>query len=136
MALAQKNADKLNAGVSFQLHDILNDPMNFGQLDLIVSNPPYIGNKEKAAMAKNVVDYEPASALFVKDSDPLIFYRSLAVKGLTALKNQGHLIVEINERFGTETALLLESLGYKEVNVIKDTDGKDRVISATAVGIS
>jgi release factor glutamine methyltransferase len=96
-----------------------------------VSNPPYIREAEKEDMQRNVLDYEPATALFVPDNDPLLFYREIAEFGKTHLKSGGKLYFEINQAFGNETVDLLSNLGYKEIILRKDMFGKDRMIRAT-----
>lgn len=127
---AKENAQGLGADVEFHLHNILKDKMDFGYLDLVVSNPPYIMESEKSTMALNVTEYEPPQALFVPDSDPLLFFRIITEKAFHVLKPQGVVIVEINERFGEETMALLQSIGFKNVNVLQDLSNKDRIITA------
>jgi len=128
LKVAQRNASQLNAKVDFQKHDILNSELGFGQFDLIVSNPPYIAEFEKSSMQKNIIEYEPHLALFVPDSDALIFYRALCRQSRKYLRREGWLIVEINERFGSETKSLLEVFGFDNIKIIKDIDGKDRFV--------
>lgn len=98
--------------------------------DLIVSNPPYITWSESSAMARNVLDHEPHTALFVPDRDPLLFYRSIACYGHTHLLPGGRLYFEINARFGREMIHLLEKEGYEEVTLRQDISGRDRMIRA------
>lgn len=88
--------------------------------DIIVSNPPYIADSERAGMESNVLDYEPPGALFVPDSDPLRFYRALAVFGQVALRPRGRLYFEINSRFSVEMRGMLQSLGYANVDILND----------------
>jgi release factor glutamine methyltransferase len=125
---AGENARQLEARISFLEHDILNTALPVDNLDVIVSNPPYIALQEKATMSRNVVDHEPHLALFVDNADPLLFYRNIAVKGSAALKTGGLLFVEINERYGSEVAALFKASGYSNVAVIKDISGKDRIV--------
>lgn len=100
--------------------------------DLIVSNPPYILDREKSAMRVNVLDYEPALALFVPDEDPLLFYRAIGRWSRRLLSKNGALIVEINENLGEETARLLsEQTGFRAL-VVKDLPGKDRFVALNA----
>ena len=121
-ANAQRNG---NLQIDFLQMDILkNDHENIGKFDIVVSNPPYICENEKSSMESNVLDYEPASALFVPDDDPLLFYRRIA-----SLKSGRHLFFEINSRFGAETAQLLRDLGYNNVTVYHDMYGKQRFVS-------
>jgi release factor glutamine methyltransferase len=95
---------------------------------LIVSNPPYIRQREAAEMSHNVLDYEPHSALFVPNDDPLLFYRALARVGRRSLVPGGHLYVEINEALGNETAALFAEAGLIDVTLRRDADGRDRMI--------
>jgi release factor glutamine methyltransferase len=81
-------------------------------------------------MKRNVMDYEPSIALFVSNEDPLLFYKAIARQGLVSLKQSGLLVVEINEMFGSETVNLLLKLGYHSVEIVKDMDGKDRIVKA------
>jgi release factor glutamine methyltransferase len=125
---ARQNAHELNAAVNFIYHDILNEDLPFDQIDIIVSNPPYITESEGLTMEKNVLNHEPHLALFVPDKDPLVFYREIAEKGTKVLTSGGLIAVEINERFGLEVASLLSARNYKDVEVIKDINGKDRIV--------
>jgi release factor glutamine methyltransferase len=114
---------------------IANDYKQFQQesFDCWVSNPPYIPEKEKVLMAKNVLDHEPDMALFVDDDDPLIFYREIAVNALLYLKLGGALYFEIHEDLAEETSGLLEGLGFVNIEVRKDLQGKDRMMKALKV---
>ena len=98
--------------------------------DMIVSNPPYICNKEKADMAKNVLDHEPSIALFVPDEDPLLFYRAIAKIGRYILKPFGTLYFEVNPSYADAIKLMLENQDYKEVEIKEDSFGKKRMIRA------
>ena len=102
-----------------------------GVYDCMVSNPPYIMEKEKAAMARNVLDYEPKEALFVPDDDPLLFYRRIAQLGKAHLCEGGTLYFEINEQCGAQMQRLLGGMGYREIRLIQDFYGKDRMIKAS-----
>jgi release factor glutamine methyltransferase len=128
LSVARENARLLNARVNFVTHNILTTPLPFGELDAIVSNPPYIAAHEKEAMQRNVVDYEPHLALFVPDSDPLRFYTSLVFHACQNLKPGGVLAVEINERFGAAIASLFIQAGFDAVTLLKDLSGKDRIV--------
>lgn len=132
------NAERLNiSNVTFVHKDILEsqnerfEHPNVDNFDFIVSNPPYIMHKEKSEMSANVLDYEPHLALFVPDSDPLLFYRAIGNYGLKNLRHGGRLYFEINAALGRETCQLLESLGYRDIILRKDLNGLDRMISAT-----
>jgi release factor glutamine methyltransferase len=101
-----------------------------GSFDLVVSNPPYVREGERALMHNNVLGFEPASALFVQDSDPLLYYRAIASLGRERLTSGGVLWAEINENLGKETGQLFRNEGYPKVAIIKDIHGKDRFIRA------
>ena len=99
--------------------------------DIIVSNPPYVRNLEKEEIKKNVLDYEPHLALFVEDTDALLFYRKIAQLALKNLSPKGLLFFEINQYLGKETVELLENLGFKNIELKKDIYGNDRMIKCT-----
>lgn len=132
LAIARENATLNNAQVNFRQTDILNyDPTPEKALfDIIVSNPPYVCESEKEEMTDNVLKYEPHLALFVPDTDPLLFYRQIARHALTLLRPEGKLYYEINARFGRETKEMLEQLGYRDVVIIQDIHRKERMIRA------
>jgi len=129
--VARENALRLNANVRFFKNDILEDEIPFRDLDIVVSNPPYITWSEKQGLKKNVLAFEPYLALFVPDDDPLLFYRVIAEKAPHLLRSNGMLAVEINERFGNEVAALLKVNGFAEVQVLKDLFGKERIVKGT-----
>jgi release factor glutamine methyltransferase len=131
LSIAKENAVRLNVNVDFIQVDILNQLPIFSNLDVIVSNPPYVMEKEKITTDKNVLDYEPHLALFVADHNPLQFYKVIADKGKQILKPNGKIFVEINCQFGKEVAKLFQDHGFKSVEIIKDMGGKDRVVKAT-----
>lgn len=120
LAVARRNAEELHARVDFLRRDILTLSGDEDAYDIIVSNPPYIADSERASMDSNVTDYEPATALFVPDSDPLRFYRALAHYGKTALRQGGKLYFEINSRFPKEMEQLLAGMGYVDVEIRDD----------------
>jgi release factor glutamine methyltransferase len=129
LKVAKRNARKLGAQIDFLLDDILH-PASYVQqqcFDLIVSNPPYIPLAESVHMHKNVLDYEPHSALFVQDDAPLLFYRAIAELGI---KNKATVCCEISENLGTATVDLFRSFGYGNIVLHRDLQGKDRVIVA------
>ncbi len=131
---AQKNAKRLHATVQFLEMDILTSRMAhpeipFG-LDIIVSNPPYVQQSERDSMDRNVADYEPATALFVPDEEPLLFYQHIAHFGKRKLRRGGRLYVEIHSLFGKQTFDLFRRHRYKKVEVIRDLSGRDRIIKA------
>ena len=115
---------------SFIKADILSGPSSFPgkQYDIILSNPPYVMDKEKALMRPNVLDYEPHLALFVSDEDPLLFYRAVADWSTELLAPDGVGIVEINEALGEETAEVFLERGFETAEVVKDLYEKDRFV--------
>lgn len=126
---ASENASDNNLNVVFVEADILKwEQQNWEMFDVIISNPPYIRELEKEKMLPNVLKYEPNSALFVPDSDSLIFYRRIAEFALKQLKSNGFLFFEINENLGLEMKELLEKKGFKNITIKKDLHGKDRML--------
>jgi release factor glutamine methyltransferase len=125
-----KESARLNAvKVYFLQMDILNpDLMQLNMYDIIVSNPPYVLESDKEKMNDNVLAFEPHLALFVADHEPLLFYKAIAQIGLAKLKPNGFLFFEIHEDFGAETSEMLEQLGYKNIELKQDMQGKDRMI--------
>ncbi len=131
LAVATENNHSNGTEVLFEQVDILSYRPEENLFDIIVSNPPYIKENEKSAMHSNVLDWEPHTALFVPDSDPLLFYRTIAKKGLTLLKPGGTLYFEINRAHGAETVEMLAGLGYTGIELRKDFAGNDRMVKAT-----
>jgi release factor glutamine methyltransferase len=129
--VAKRNAKRLHAAVNFSNCDILTNMPNLAELDILVSNPPYVPQKDLSDMHRNVVGFEPHLALFVPDEDPLIFYRVIGEKGKQLLKKGGKIYFEIYEKSSAEVCNLLEKQGYDRVTAHKDLNGKDRMISAT-----
>jgi len=127
---ASQNAQALGARVEFCQQDLFSWPQSHGQWDLIVSNPPYVMEKEKLDMHSHVLDFEPHGALFVPDEDPLKFYGALAEFGMERLCAGGYLALEINQAFGEETRGLLIQKGFSTVTLYPDFFGKDRMILA------
>ncbi len=114
--------------------DVLAGPQkDLGQFDVIVSNPPYVMDKEKPLMRNNVLLHEPHLALFVPDDDPLVFYRAVASWAGAVLKAGGLGVVEINEALGQETAALMRNAGFAGVSVEKDLGGRDRFVKFVQV---
>lgn len=130
--MAKSNAESLGASVSFEQIDILGlDENNVERCyDIIVSNPPYICNKEAAQMEHNVLDFEPHLALFVPDEAPLLFYSAIARFARLALKVGGALYFEINPLYADALCSMLSSLGFANVTIYVDQFGKQRFISA------
>ena len=128
---AKENAKLNQVDVHFFHRDILNwKNVDWDNFDIIVSNPPYVTEAEKSKMEKNVLDYEPHTALFVTDHDPLIFYRTISEMALLHLKKGGKLYFEINESLGNEMVELLEQKGFNNIRLRSDINGKNRMISA------
>ena len=130
LAIAKKNAKTLGADVVFKLRDALavkdiDDPIQC-KWDIIVSNPPYICDSERKDMEANVLKHEPATALFVPDADPLLFYKAIADYGKETLSQNGHLLFECNTRYAQATAEMMQEVGYEETEVADDCFGKPR----------
>lgn len=132
LRIARDNAGQLGAHVSFVCQDALQPPADKNLWDIIVSNPPYIAQREQAAMHHNVMDYEPQQALFVSDEDPLLFYRAISHYAAKALRKDGTLYFEINPLYARDTCGMLESLGFQQVCLRDDSFGKQRFIQAKA----
>ncbi|MEZ4808790.1 MAG: peptide chain release factor N(5)-glutamine methyltransferase [Allomuricauda sp.] len=133
LGVAQKNAKRNQVDITFIQQDILNSELKLGlglELDIIVSNPPYVRESEKKGMRRNVKAYEPAKALFVPDRDPLKFYRAIVQLAKISLKERGRLYLEINQYFGKETKALLEAHNFSEIELRKDIFGNDRMLKA------
>ena len=131
LRIAQGNVEMLKAGnVRIEYQDALMLPKAAETADIIVSNPPYICEKEKADMEKNVLEHEPSIALFVPDEDPLKFYRAIAEYASSALKPEGALYFEINPIYEKETREMLEELGFKDIETKEDAFGKKRMMKA------
>jgi release factor glutamine methyltransferase len=130
--IARINADALHATIDFVPLDFL-DPRQRKQLpnvDVVVSNPPYVPQNEKKQMKKNVVEYEPAMALFVFDDDPLVFYKAIAEFGREKLNKGGSIYTEIHENLGEQIRDLFLLEGFQAVELKKDLQGKDRMVKA------
>lgn len=131
LSVARANARKLQANVRFVECDVLACQVDeVGLYDVIVSNPPYVTEAEKADMESNVLQWEPSLALFVPDDDPLRFYRRIAVLGRDMLADGGRLYFEINRAYGREMVEMLRTMGYVGVRVEKDLSQNDRFVIA------
>lgn len=131
LSVARANARKLQADVRFVECDVLACQVDeVGLYDVIVSNPPYVTEAEKADMEPNVLQWEPSLALFVPDDDPLRFYRRIAVLGRDMLADGGRLYFEINRAYGREMVEMLRTMGYVRVRVEKDLSQNDRFVIA------
>lgn len=131
LSVARANARKLQADVRFVECDVFACQVDeVGLYDVIVSNPPYVTEAEKADMEPNVLQWEPSLALFVPDDDPLRFYRRIAVLGRDMLADGGRLYFEINRAYGREMVEMLRAMGYVGVRVEKDLSQNDRFVIA------
>ena len=135
LEVARENAKRTNVNVSFEQVDVLHLTSDIlhqtsGAFDLMVSNPPYICNKERDAMDANVLEHEPHTALFVPDDDPLLFYRAIAQFGQTALKEDGWLYFEINPLYAQDICDMLSLMSYHDIEIREDQYGKQRMIRA------
>jgi release factor glutamine methyltransferase len=129
---AKQNAINNNCEVSCEVIDVLNyQNYSWKTYDVIVSNPPYVMQQEEQCMQDNVVNYEPHTALFVPNNNPLLFYNAIGNLAMQHLATSGMLYVEINEALGNETASLLATIGFENVTIINDINDKPRIISAS-----
>lgn len=128
LAIAAGNAHRLGASVRFEHQDALSAPDDEERWDVIVSNPPYICDRERADMSDNVLSYEPELALFVPDSDPLLFYRAIARYASKALKPGGRLLFETNTAYVHEVAQAMADEGFTAIEVRNDCFGKPRMV--------
>ena len=127
---AKTNAINNNVDATFIHDDILSLKNNIEtKFDIIVSNPPYVRELEKAEMRDNVLNWEPHTALFVSDNDPLIFYRNILVFAKTHLEKNGEVWFEINEYLGKEMTSLCKEMGFSDVEIYKDFRGRERICS-------
>lgn len=131
LAVAQRNAVTLGTNVTFLHRNFLDNRQwdSLPPVDIIVSNPPYVPEKDKATMQPNVLQYEPHTALFVPDNDALIFYRAIASFGKTKLNSGGSIYMEIHESLGNEVSELFTKEGYT-IEIKKDMQGKERMVKA------
>ena len=130
LLLAKENAKINEVEINFLLQDILKTTV-LPKVDVIVSNPPYVLDKEKETMLDNVLNNEPNLALFVPNNNPLLFYKKIAELAFTSLSKNGLLFFEINERFGKQTVDILNAIGFVDIELKKDINEKDRMIKAT-----
>lgn len=130
LAVAAENAHLNDVCIDFTHTDILHPTHIGGTYDAIVSNPPYVMQSERTAMDKNVLDYEPATALFVPNEQPLLFYDKMADFALAHLANNGKLFFEINHLLADATTELMRAKGFAQVKTIEDSFGKKRFVTA------
>ncbi len=130
LVVATLNAQINCVKVDFECVNILEpiETRHYGKYDIIVSNPPYVTISEQPFMQPNVINFEPHLALFVPDTDPLIFYRKITDLAACLLKEKGSVYFEINEKYGAETAELLHTKGFINILIKKDINGKERMI--------
>lgn len=134
LAVAKRNALTLGTEVNFIRLDFIDKQQQkqLPQFDIIVSNPPYVPEKDKETMKPNVLQYEPATALFVPDNDPLIFYKAIAEFGKEHLNKEGSIYCEIHETIGEEVVSLFNSYGYT-TELKKDMQQKDRMVKSSLI---
>jgi len=129
LKITEQNSKLNKVPIHLMQLDILNPVKNIDlEFDIIVSNPPYIAEKEKSLMLPNVLNHEPELALFVSNEDPLIFYKAIINFGLNHLCSEGQIYFEINELYGSEILKLLEENGFAHISLKKDINGKNRMI--------
>ncbi len=137
LKIAKLNAKKFSVDINFIHQDILDEKawsiFNDEYFDIIVSNPPYIRESEKIQMHNNVLDFDPALALFVDDNNPLIFYDKIALFASRKLQIGGVLYFEINEAFGNEVVTLIKKYDFEEIELINDLQDKNRIVKAKKV---
>lgn len=139
LALARSNALRLTLDVHFEGLNLLHDLSDFGvkeTFNVVVSNPPYIPDADASLMLPNVLNHEPSLALFVPDSEPLLFYRRIVAFCEEYLKIDGFVFVEIHEELSEETMQLFHTAGFANIELRKDLQGKSRMIKAQRVSLS
>lgn len=131
LMIATENAKNLKAKVVFEHRNALSlQQVKDESYDIIVSNPPYIAESERKDMERVVLDYEPSMALFVSDEDPLVFYRAIASWGRDVLTSDGAIYFEINPRYAIGMMKMMRSMGYEEVEIVKDMQARNRILCA------
>ncbi len=131
---AKQNAEMHDVQINFMLLDVLRESFPLQSLDFVVSNPPYVTYTDRELMKDNVTKYEPATALYVKDDDPLLFFRRIAEISMHRLKPEGKIYFEVNEKFADDVKALLEVMDFIECTVVQDLNGKDRIVHAKTSG--
>ena len=135
LSVAVDNARNLEAKITFMEHNVLKEKLPVRDLDVIVSNPPYVTERERSLMRSNVLEHEPPLALFVPDDDPLIFYVALVQQAIGTLKPGGLLAVEINVKFGAQVSALFIQHGFKDVQIVNDISSKPRIVRGLNAGL-
>jgi release factor glutamine methyltransferase len=128
LALAEENRQLLNVAATLLKADALREPFPLAELEVVVSNPPYVLEREKSLMQPNVLEWEPHLALFVPDEDALLFYKAIAQQAWQTLQAGGWLYFEINEAYGAGVVALLQGLGFEQVAALEDMQGKTRMV--------
>ncbi|MCA6078253.1 peptide chain release factor N(5)-glutamine methyltransferase [Fulvivirga sedimenti] len=128
LKVARQNAERYNVSIEFFLIDILKEGIPVDHLDVVVSNPPYITRKEMEHLERTVKDFEPHTALFIPDEDPILFYRHIAARAAARLKPKGRIYFEINEEYGADVSKCLVENRFQNIKIIKDIHGKDRFV--------
>ncbi|MFR9648930.1 MAG: peptide chain release factor N(5)-glutamine methyltransferase [Rikenellaceae bacterium] len=130
LEVVRENSELIGVEIEIIKGDALSGVEGFveGEFDVVVSNPPYIPQSDISSMRSNVVDYEPHIALFVEDSDPLIFYRRIAESSLSLLKADGALYFEVYELLADQVVQMMQGMGYQEVKIVKDINDKERIV--------
>ena len=132
LSMARENGRLNRLNVKWVRFDLLDTqiPESWEPFDLVISNPPYVLKSERREMAPHITEFEPASALFVEDHDPLVYYRAIISFGSRFLSGKGEIWTEIHEKMGKETSLLFKEQGFREVSILKDIHEKERFIHA------
>jgi release factor glutamine methyltransferase len=129
LEIARQNAIDYAVDINWICADMLKAiPEIPGGVDILVSNPPYVSLEEKSTLHRQVIDFEPHTALFASDTDPLNFYRAISLIGNTLLRSKGLILVEVNERYGAAVQKIFLGSGFKSVKVLTDMDGKSRIV--------
>lgn len=129
--VAKRNAVFNHVTVNFIHRDIFSPPSEIENFDIIVSNPPYVLNSQRNVISRNVLDYEPDSALFVDDNDPLLFYREITKFANTHLNSGGELFFEINRAFGKQICEMIKQFNFMDVKLLSDFNDNDRFVWTT-----
>ena len=130
LELAKENGELNNIHVDWKMRDALNMPHDVNKYDVIVSNPPYVLDSEKSQMSDNVLKYEPHTALFVENEDPLLFYEAMSNWAYEGLKKEGKIFFEINEKYAPQIKEMLLECGFGNIEIKRDIFDKERMVMA------
>ena len=130
LKIVQQNARQHGLEIKTIEMDVLNWTDHGRDYDVVVSNPPYVLEKERSSIHRNVLDYEPDLALFVPDNEPIIFYKHIADFSMKHLTVNGRIYFEVNEKYAKEVAECLKIRNFIDIRIIKDINGKDRIVAA------